>query len=176
LKTVAALVLAVGLASCRAQRELIITTEPPGAEIRLDGILLNEKTPARIPFKDYGVRRVTLYLEDHLSYSEAVDLRPPWYGYFPLDFISEILIPIGWHDRHKLNVQLTPGDARIEAPDLLGVMQRAEDLRRAGPDGPSRAHAQRARTLPRETTGATPAETPSAPQPPPPPVSGGGGR
>jgi len=171
-KTAAALALVLGLAGCRAQRELVIVTDPPGAEIRLDGTLLEAKTPANIPFDDYGVRRVTLYLDGHLSHSEAIDLRPPWYGYFPLDFISEILVPIGWHDRHKLKVKLVPGDAQIAAPDLVGVLERAELLRRAGPEGPARNLVIPARQLPRETTGTAPTE----PVVPPPPPSQGGGR
>lgn len=171
-KTVAALLLCLGLGSCRAQRELVITTEPPGAEIRLDGTLLEEKTPAHIAFKDYGVRRVTLYLDGYLSHSESIDLRPPWYGYFPLDFISEILIPVGWHDRHKLKVKLAKGDTSIDAPDLMGVLERAELLRRAGPDGPVPVTEHTPRKLPRETTGVSPADPVPQPQPEP-PVSGG---
>lgn len=170
-KTALALALVLGLASCRAQRELVIVTEPPGAEIRLDGTLLAQKTPANIPFDDYGVRRVTLYLDGHLSHSEAIDLRPPWYGYFPLDFISEILIPIGWHDRHKLKVKLAPGDSQIAAPDLVGVLERAEQLRRAGPEGPVRNPAIPARQLPRDTSGS--AQTQPVSEPPAAPQGGG---
>ena len=170
----AALALTLGLAACRAQRELVIVTDPPGAEIRLDGTLLETKTPAHIPFKDYGVRRITLYLEGYLSYSEAVDVQPPWYAYFPLDFLSEIVFPIGWHDRHKLKVKMEPGDSRIQAPDLIGVLERAEIMRRAGPEGPQ-MKAKQARTLPRETSGTAPDPLPAPTPPEPVPPAGGGG-
>lgn len=163
----AVLGIVAALGACRAQREIVIVTQPPGAEIRLDGTLLEQRTPARIPFTDYGVRRITLYLDGYLSYSEPFDVRPPWFARFPLDIISEVLIPVGWHDRHKLKVVLTPGDARIEAPDLAGVLQRAESMRRAGPEGPKAAERE-LRTMPRESG--------IAPEPPPPAAGGGGGQ
>lgn len=169
--------LTLGSAACRAQRELLISSDPPGAKIRLDDTLLDVKTPARIPFKDYGVRRVTLYLDGYLTYSESVHISPPWYEYFPLDIVSEILIPIGWHDRHRLQVKLVAGDTLVEAPDLVNVMQRAELMRRSGPDGP-KVEAKPARTLPRETSGVNdPAQTPEKPAVPPKPAdpAGGGG-
>ena len=120
----------LGIASlaCRAQRELVITSEPPGAEIRLDGKLLPQKTPAHVPFKDYGVRRISLYREGYMRYSEAVDVRAPWYALFPIDLLSEILLPIGWHDRHKLRVKLVRGDTLIAAPDLEKAKKLVETL------------------------------------------------
>ncbi len=166
----------LGIASlaCRAQRELVITSEPPGAEIRLDGKLLAEKTPARVPFKDYGVRRISLYRDGYLRYSEAFDVRAPWYAQFPIDVLSEIVLPVGWHDRHKLRVKLVRGDTRIAAPDLLKVLERAESLRKAGPEGPER-ELKELRQLPRETTGQEQVK-PAVPAPKPAgsPASGGG--
>ncbi|MEO6711165.1 MAG: PEGA domain-containing protein [Planctomycetota bacterium] len=169
----AALALALGLGAqaCRAQRELIISSDPPGAQIRLDDTLLAVKTPAHVPFKDYGTRRVTLYLEGYVTYSQAVKVAPPWYGYFPLDILSEIVFPIGWHDRHKLKVKMVAGDTRVTSPDLVKVMQRAEILRRSGPDGP-KVKPKPVLTLPRERAGAS---EPVPPQPTPVPPAAGGG-
>ena len=124
----------LGLASlsCRAQRELVITSEPPGAEIRLDGKLIAEKTPAHVPFKDYGVRRISLYHEGYMRYSEVFDVRAPWYARFPIDLLSEFVLPVGWHDRHKLRVKLVRGDTLIAAPDLEN--SRRLDGIAGGPD------------------------------------------
>lgn len=170
-------VLAFATQGCRAQREMLISSEPPGAQIRLDDTLLSVKTPAHVPFKDYGVRRVTLYLDGYLTYSESVDIVPPWYAYFPLDLVSEILLPIGWHDRHKLRVQMVKGDMAVESPDLVNVMQRAEVMRRAGPDGLKVVN-KHARTLPHETSGVSEPAPEPAPLVPPekpadPPGTGG---
>ena len=153
------------LAGCRAQRELVISTDPPGAEIRVDGELQESRTPAHIPFTSYGVRRITLYLDGYVTYSEAFDVEAPWYAYFPIDVFSEILFPFGWRDRHRLRVKLVPGTEPIRAPDLLPVLQRAEAMRRAGPEG-LRRQVRDARGLPSEDAGATPAsESPPHPKP-----------
>jgi hypothetical protein len=157
-----ALPCAATAAGCRAQRELVINTDPPGAEIRLDGTLLDQRTPAHVPFTSYGVRRITLYLDGYLTYSEAFDVKAPWYAYFPIDILSEIVFPVGWRDRHRLRVKLVPGTAAIPAPDLVRVLQRAEALRRAGPEGP-RMEARQMRQLPRESSllpGGRPAPAP----------------
>ncbi|HUR29096.1 MAG TPA: PEGA domain-containing protein [Planctomycetota bacterium] len=168
-----ALALVLGLTACRAQREILIYSDPPGAEIRLDGTLVPDKTPARIPFKDYGVRRVTLRLDGYLTYSDSFEVKPPWYGYFPVDLLSEIVFPVGWHDRHRLRVTLVKGDTRVEAPDLVEVLGRAEAMRRAPPTGP-RAPKEPVRTLPRESSAEIePAASP--PVPAKPPANGGGG-
>ncbi|MBK8178112.1 MAG: PEGA domain-containing protein [Planctomycetes bacterium] len=143
------LALAPAWGACRAQRELVISSEPPGAEIRLDGELQAQRTPAKIPFTSYGVRRITLYLDGHLTYSEAFEINAPWYAYFPVDILSEIVFPVGWRDRHKLRVRLVPGTEAIPARDLVRVLQRAEALRRAGPEG-LRIDTREARELPSE--------------------------
>ncbi len=170
-----ALALAAGTLACRATREMVISSDPPGADIRLDGVLLSQQTPARIPFKDYGVRRVALYRDGYITYSEIFDVSPPWYAYFPIDILSEIVFPVGWRDRHRLRVKLEPGDTKVEAPELLKVVQRAENLRRAGPNGP-REEAREARRAPRKMTD----EPELVPEPvpaivPPAPAGAGGG-
>ena len=73
---------------------------------------------------------------------------------------------------------MVAGDTLVEAPDLVNVMQRAESMRRSGPDAP-RVEAKPARTLPRETSGVSdPAQSPEKPAAPPKPANpaGGGGR
>ena len=125
----------LALTACQAQRTLVVTSEPPGASVRLDGVD-HGTTPATIPFLHYGTRRVSLDLQGYLSHSEVIRMQPPWYGYFPLDFLSEILFPVGWKDEHRVNAVLQVGEGTIPPPDIEDVLRRAEDLRRAGPAGP----------------------------------------
>ena len=136
LATASAAVIGALLASgCQAQRRLVITSDPPGAEVRLDGRIIGV-TPHEERFLHYGVRRVTLYKDGYLSYSEVVEIRGPWYTRFPVDFFSELLVPTGWEDRHEFHADLEPGRSKILTPVLDGVLARAERLRRSGPEGP----------------------------------------
>lgn len=163
------------LVGCRAQRELIVTSEPAGARVRVDDELVGE-TPLRLPFVHYGVRRVTLYLEGYQSMSVLADISPPWYGTFPADILTEILVPVGWRDDHALHLVLSPGEDSLGGPTLRSVFERAEALRRAGPDGPRDLPPPpvletRVETAPEPEDGAAPdtAETDTpAPQTPPP--------
>jgi hypothetical protein len=88
------------------------------------------------PFLYYGEHRLTLTKEGYLSSSELLAMDAPWYGMFPIDIVTEVLIPIGWHDVRNVDVHLQPGIGKIPLPDLQSVLARAERLRRAGPEGP----------------------------------------
>jgi len=136
------LVLALSLlGACQAQRLLVVTSEPPGAAVRLDGVDYGT-TPVEIPFLHYGTRRVSLNLDGYLSDSQVIVVKPPWYGRFPIDLVSEILIPVGWKDVHQVHAVLKPGRGAIPPPDLAGVLERAEELRRAGPTGPQQRRSE----------------------------------
>jgi hypothetical protein len=123
------------LTGCAAERTLRVTSEPPGAIVRLDGEAVGT-TPCEIPFAHYGIRRITLYKEGYRTESEAVELDPPWYARFPVDIVSEVFLPIGWRDRRKYHVDLIEGEDVLGAPTLRSVIERAGVLRHAGPEGP----------------------------------------
>ena len=131
------LLLGAGLALCGCQvdRQLRITSEPEGAEVRLDGEPLG-RTPLQLPFVHYGTQRFTFYLDGFVTDSRVVEIAPPWYLRFPMDIVTEILLPFGWRDHHRVHATLEAGTGAIAAPDLSGVLERAEALRRAGPEGP----------------------------------------
>jgi len=130
-----ALVAALGLSACQAKRLLIVTSDPPGAQVLLDGVELGT-TPLEEPFVHYGTRRLTFYLEGYLTWSDVVAVKPPWYGRFPFDLVSEILVPMGWRDEHRYHAELEQGRGKIDEPDLESVLRRADTLRTAGPEGP----------------------------------------
>ena len=124
-----------GLCACQADRRLHVTSEPPGADVRVDGFHVG-RTPVDYEFIHYGTRRVTLYMEGHLSETRVIQLEAPWYARFPLDIVTEVLLPLGWRDVHELHAVLVQGTGTIPEPDLESVLQRAESLRRAQPEGP----------------------------------------
>lgn len=127
--------LALGCASCAVKRELVITSNPSGAQVRLDDEIVGW-TPYTTSFEAYGTRRVTLYHEGYHTHSRLVELLPPWYGRFPVDIFSEILIPVGWHDRHDVHIDLEPEGGEVTEPDLEAVLRNAESLRMGTPEGP----------------------------------------
>ena len=86
-------------AGCRAERTLRITSEPAAAGVWVDDTYRGT-TPLELPFDHYGTRRITFRLSGHGTTSLRVPVEPPWYGRFPLDLFSEVLIPVGWRDEH----------------------------------------------------------------------------
>ena len=121
---------------CRAHRTLEIRTSPPGARVVLDQDVLGT-SPVKIEFWHYGVRRITVSHPGYRTYSRQIEIVPPWYARFPLDILSEVLLPVGWKDEHVVEVQLVEGPDVLTAPDIRSVLDRAEILRRAGPEGPA---------------------------------------
>ncbi len=130
-----ATLLALGATACRAQKTLTVTSDPPGAEVRLDRELVGV-TPVTVPFLYYGVRRLTLAKAGYLTRSERIEIDGPWYGHFPYDLLSEIVFPVGWDDDHFVHWKLEPGVEAVPLPELRSVLARANALRRSGPEGP----------------------------------------
>ena len=126
------------LVGCRARRELVFESEPPGARVLLDGELVG-RTPLRVPFESYGVRHVSIQRAGYRDHGEDWELETPWYSEFPLDFFSEILLPFGWRDEHRMEVVLEPWTGEIVEEDFEAVLERAESLRRGGPAGPNQS-------------------------------------
>jgi len=123
------------LGACAAERRLIITSDPPGALVRLDDTIVGS-TPYEVAFDAYGTRRITLYKQGYRTASKLVPIEAPWYATFPLDIISEVLIPIGWKDIRRVDIALEQDAGPVTRPDLAAVLQRAESLRLAEPSGP----------------------------------------
>lgn len=126
---------ALACASCAAQRELVILSDPSGAVVRMDDKIVGT-TPYREAFEAYGTRRITLYRQGFRPTSKLVVLTPPWYGRFPFDIFSEVLLPVGWKDKHREELKLEPESGSVSEPDLEAVLGRAESLRLATPAGP----------------------------------------
>lgn len=120
---------------CAAERTLVFTSDPPGALVRLDDDVVGT-TPVEVPFLHYGTRRVTFNLEGHRTRSFLVKVEAPWYGRFPIDIVSEVLIPVGWEDRKTVHTELVEASGPVDLPTVRSVFDRAEALRRAGPNGP----------------------------------------
>jgi len=129
------LTLALLVTGCRAERYLQITSTPPGAEVRLDDEAVGV-TPVRVPFEHYGTRRLTFYLPGYRTSSRVIRVRAPWYARFPVDLLTEVILPLGLDDRRKVHQDLVHGEEVMSLPSLRSVIERANALRNAGPEGP----------------------------------------
>jgi hypothetical protein len=141
------------LAACQVRRYFEFSSTPSGAEVRLDDDVVGT-TPVRVPFEHFGARRVTYYLPGYRTSTQHIRVRPRWFSRFPLDLVTEVLLPIGLRDRRRVHENLVQGEELMNLPSLRSVIERARALRESGPEGP--------RDLPK----VRPALVPSEPEPP----------
>jgi len=103
------------------RRTLRIESDPPGATVWVDGDNLGT-TPAQVPFKSYGTIEVMLYKENYCVRREVVRLKPPWYAVFPIDFVTDVLLPVNFHDHKIFGFELQP----LTKPDTDSLKARAQ--------------------------------------------------
>ena len=93
------------LSGC-AQRILHIETQPPGADVYINGEAAG-KTPLDHPFDFYGKFEIVLRHTDHQSRRIIHEASPPWYAYFPMDVIVEFILPVfPLRDVHRIEASL----------------------------------------------------------------------
>ena len=107
------------------ERLLQVRSDPPGATVYINGKNAGQ-TPLDFEFTHYGAVDVILRHEEHLSHRELFPLRPPWYEYFPLDFISELVVPWTIHDNHGVNVTLERGNRELDEDDVAVLRARGK--------------------------------------------------
>jgi hypothetical protein len=113
LLVVAAAALLVGC----VDRRIYVRTEPPGAEVYIDGEYVgttrakdDPQGPLYANFVYYGTREFTLRKPGYATVSGAVRLETPWYQYPPMDFVAEVLTPWRIVDRHHIEATLDLAD------------------------------------------------------------------
>ena len=106
------------------QRRFTVRSNPPGAPVIVDGYEIGT-TPVATDYIYYGTRSITLVKEGYETLNVKQPFQTPWYEYFPLDFVSENLVPGQIRDERVLTYTLMP---QVMPPtnELLG---RADNLR-----------------------------------------------
>lgn len=123
LTAIALVVMAVGC----VERRITVISDPPAARLFLDGQVAGE-TPVSVPFDFYGTRALTLHKQGYEILSQMEDVSPPVYEVFPLDFVSEFLVPFTIRDEHRFEYTLKPRlPTGVEAKGKL--LKRADSLR-----------------------------------------------
>ncbi|NUM34836.1 MAG: PEGA domain-containing protein [Candidatus Brocadiae bacterium] len=109
------------------ERKITIVSDPQGAHVWLDGEKVGE-TPVSVPFSFYGTREITVSKEGYQLHSSMESIQAPVYQYFPLDFVSEFLIPVSLQDEHKFLYTLKPYFP-LTAKQKKDLEKRADALR-----------------------------------------------
>ncbi|MBX3467626.1 MAG: PEGA domain-containing protein [Planctomycetes bacterium] len=119
------LLVALGAPGC-VERQLVIETDPPGAELFVDGREVGTTAagqPVRVTFEAYGTRTVVARRRGHAPVRRDVTLDPPWWQLFPIDVFTDLLWPGTLRDEHRLELTLTPRPAPDE-PEALEARAR----------------------------------------------------
>jgi len=118
---------AAGLSSGCVTRRIMITSDPPGAQVYRDGQPLGP-TPVEQPFVYYGHYRYTLVKDGYAPLVVEPELCPPWYEYPGLDFIFENILPFTFRDTQVKHYELTP----LEPVSIADLRAASDALRSRG--------------------------------------------
>ena len=117
------LAMAVGGAGGCVNRQLTVTTDPPGALVHLNGQEFG-RTPVTRDFTWYGTYDVALRKEGYATRKTTGKVIAPWWQWVPLDLVAELL-PLT--DRRRLHYTMKP--VSEEAVDPQQMLERGEALR-----------------------------------------------
>ena len=113
------------LSGC-VERLISVRSDPPGANVLLDGDPVGV-TPVEIRYDWYGTRDITLELRGYRSVTRRVGLSPPWWQIFPLDFVTDLLLPFRLTDRTEIQFMM---EAEAYGPaETEKLKGRADELR-----------------------------------------------
>lgn len=139
------------------QRRMTIRSNPPGALVYVDDYPLGT-TPVSHDFVYYGTRKIRLVKDGYETLTVRQPFPVPWYEIFPLDFVTENVIP--WEVRDERVVDLAMQPAASTPAEL--VVSRAEQVRLAAGSLPPVA--------PQPVVTPAPVVQPVPPPPPAPPI------
>ncbi len=114
------------LAGC-VERRFLIETNPPGAVVEVNGKRIGA-APVHVPIDHYGDHRIRIFAPGYQTLVVDEPINAPWYEYFPLDFISENLIPYTIRDLRGRRYELI--QEQVVSPD--DVLNRSDILRQQG--------------------------------------------
>ena len=117
---------ALSQAGC-VERILAIQSDPPGAAAYLDGEKVGT-TPCEVTYTWYGTRVLVLELRGYSLVRKEIVLNPPWWQLTPLDFLTDVVIPMTLRDRLSVSYVLEP--APVSPEEVDAVLERAEELRK----------------------------------------------
>ena len=118
------LVLIVLLLPGCVQRRLTISSNPPGAIVKVDDVEIG-RTPVSTSFIYYGTRKIQIAKAGYETLTVLQPVPAPWYQWPGIDFVSEHFTPGKINDDRLFNYNLEPAVA-VPTDQLL---KRAQELR-----------------------------------------------
>ncbi len=108
-------------------RRMTIRSDPPGAQVLLEGEPIGF-APTSTNFDYYATREITLVKDGYETLTTLQKVRTPWYQRFPLDFISDNLLPFRVTNRHEFTYKLHRKDEEKDRR-TQDILDRANTLR-----------------------------------------------
>jgi hypothetical protein len=121
------LVAALGLATGCVDRRFVFESDPPGSMVEINGKPIGP-APGEAAFTYYGTYQFRFIRDGYDTLTCTEKINPPWYEFFPLEFVAENLLPFTIHDLHYIRKPLPPMVV-IPPEDIL---RRADQLRAQG--------------------------------------------
>lgn len=119
------LVFLIALPSGCVRRRLTVRSNPSGAMVYLDKQPIGT-TPVSTPFVYYGpYREIEIAKGGYETEKVKHKLRPPWWQYPVIDFVTENLWPWEIRDERVVDMQLQP----VQPVSKQELRERAEGLR-----------------------------------------------
>ncbi len=115
------------------ERILVVRTQPSGADVYINGQKVGT-TPLEYEFDFYLPMDIELRKYDtreggYRAVHLVKDPRIPWHQYFPLDLVTEFLVPWPIRDVHHVDVELQP-ETRSFSTLRDELKQKIEEVRR----------------------------------------------
>ena len=120
------LVATLATACAGPTKTLIINSDPPGADVWVNGEKLEGQTPVRVPFEWYGMFEVRLEKEGYESLATEVQVPTELDGYPVIDLV---LLPFAGDKTFPRNLKMTPLGQQAAEAEIDRVRSRAETFR-----------------------------------------------
>lgn len=99
-------------------RGMTITSLPEGAEVSVNRRVVG-KTPIRMNYTHYGSYRIELRKDKYETLVQTEKIRPPWYGFDPLSFIADNVVPIRLNDEVSMHYVMKPIEEGLDRDSLM---------------------------------------------------------
>jgi len=116
-------------------RRFVIESNVPNAQVFIDNRPVGA-APAHAGFEYYGYYNIEVVNPGYERVKRRVHVRPPWYGYPPLDFLVDVFWPFHIDDARYYYIELQ----EAKRTDTAVLIQNAEMLRERGANLPAPEH------------------------------------